>query len=101
MNNFQEFPEKLNALNIDKNKETLIYCTGGIRCEKAAPLMKKKGFAKVYQLEGGILNYLKTFPNSHFEDECFVFDHRAAVDQKLQPSKKTLSLPPLRPARQS
>lgn len=88
IDNFQKFPEKLKSLNMDKNKDTLIYCTGGIRCEKAAKLMEEKGFKKVYQLEGGILNYLKSFPNSQFENECFVFDHRTAVDQNLQPSKK-------------
>jgi len=86
--NFQEFPKKLSSLNINKEKETLIYCTGGIRCEKAIQFMKNKGFKKVYQLEGGILNYLKKFPNSYFQNECFVFDHRVAVDQQLRPSQK-------------
>ena len=85
---FQELPKKLENLKIDKNKETLIYCTGGIRCEKAIEIMKDKGFKQVYQLEGGILNYLKEYPHSHFEKECFVFDHRVALDQKLQASKK-------------
>ena len=85
---FQEFPQKLENLKIDKNKETLIYCTGGIRCEKAIEIMKDKGFKKIYQLEGGILNYLKEYPNSHFEKECFVFDHRVALNQNLQASKK-------------
>ena len=85
---FQEFPKKLKNLKTDKNKETLIYCTGGIRCEKAIEIMKDKGFKKVYQLEGGILNYLKEYPDSQFEKECFVFDHRVALDQNLQASKK-------------
>lgn len=87
METFQEFPEKLENIKMDKNKETLIYCTGGIRCEKAIEIMKNKGFKAVYQLEGGILNYLKKFPNSYFEKECFVFDHRVALDQKLKASK--------------
>jgi len=85
---FQEFPNKLDGSEIDKNRETLIYCTGGIRCEKAIEIMKDKGFKNVYQLEGGILNYLKKYPNSQFEKECFVFDHRVALDQNLQASKR-------------
>ena len=88
LNCFQEFPKKLSQLNIDKNKETLIYCTGGIRCEKAMDIMKAQGFKKIYQLEGGILNYLKEYPHSLFKKECFVFDHRTALDQNLQASKK-------------
>lgn len=88
LNSFQEFSEKLPKLSLDKSKDTLIYCTGGIRCEKAMEVMKEQGFKKIYQLEGGILNYLKEYPNSHFEKECFVFDHRVSVDQNLQASKK-------------
>lgn len=88
MKSFQEFPERLVNLKMDKNEETLIYCTGGIRCEKAIELMRDKGFKKVYQLKGGILNYLKEYPYSHFEKECFVFDHRVTLDQNLQASKK-------------
>ena len=87
MESFQEFPEKLETLDMDKNKETLIYCTGGIRCEKAIELMRDKSFKKVYQLEGGILNYLKEYSNSYFEKECFVFDHRVALNQELLSSK--------------
>ena len=89
INSFQELGHKLDHLpNMDKSQETLIYCTGGIRCEKAIPLMRAKGFKKVSQLKGGILNYLKDFPHSQFEKECFVFDHRAAVDQNLKPSSR-------------
>ena len=55
------------------------FCTGGIRCEKAALLMRKKGFREVYQLEGGILNYFKKKGQGHFEGECFVFDKRVAL----------------------
>jgi UPF0176 protein len=65
----------------------LIYCTGGIRCEKAIVEMNNHGFDNVYQLDGGILNYLEKFPNQKFEGECFVFDHRVAVDQDLKPSQ--------------
>ena len=88
LESFQEFPQKLKQWNMDKNKDTLIYCTGGIRCEKALPIMKKQGFKKVYQLKGGILSYLKKYPNSSFEQDCFVFDHRVVLNQNLEPSQK-------------
>ena len=88
LKNFQEFSQKLQESSIDKKKETLIYCTGGIRCEKAITLMKDQGFEKVYQLNGGILNYLKYFPHSKFKKDCFVFDHRVALNQNLEASEK-------------
>jgi UPF0176 protein len=83
---FREFPEYLAKAGIPKDKKVLIYCTGGIRCEKAIIEMKRQGYDQTYQLEGGILAYLEKFPNKEFEGECFVFDHRVAVDQNLQPS---------------
>lgn len=86
MANFQEFPDKLKNAPLQKDKETLIYCTGGIRCEKAVGIMKNRGFKQVWQLEGGILNYLREYPHSQFTSECFVFDHRAALDQDLKAS---------------
>ena len=85
---FQDFSQKLKEISLKKDKKTIIYCTGGIRCEKAMQIMEEQGFKEVYQLEGGILNYLKHYPNSQFEEECFVFDRRVAVDQNLEPSKK-------------
>ena len=88
MNRFNEFPKKIEKAPLDKNKKTLIYCTGGIRCEKALEIMKERGFKEVCQLKGGIINYLKKKPHSFFEGECFVFDHRAAVDQNLSPSRQ-------------
>ena len=84
---FQDFPKKIKNSSLKKDKPTLIYCTGGIRCEKVVGTLKKEGFEEVYQLEGGILNYLKEFPNKDFEKECFVFDHRVAVGQDLKASK--------------
>lgn len=86
LDQFKSFPEKLKKSQLNKDKKTLIYCTGGIRCEKALNEMKNQGFKQVCQLKGGILNYLKEFPNSHFKGHLFVFDHRAVLDQKLQPS---------------
>lgn len=88
LDQFNEFPEKVEQAPLDKNKKTLIYCTGGIRCEKALEVMKDKGFKEVYQLKGGIINYLKEKPHSFFEGECFVFDHRTALDQNLKPSRQ-------------
>jgi UPF0176 protein len=84
--NFKQFSEFLDKAELPKDKPTLIYCTGGIRCEKAVAELKAKGFREVYQLEGGILNYIEQFPNDGFEGECFVFDKRVAVNQELKPT---------------
>lgn len=83
---FNEFPVKLKQAGIAKDQQVLMYCTGGIRCEKAILEMREQGYKKVYQLDGGILNYLKEFPHEDFQGECFVFDYRVAVDQDLQPT---------------
>ena len=83
---FKDFPQKIQESKISKNANILIYCTGGIRCEKALSEMKKQGFQNVHQLKGGILNYLSQFPNKHFKGDCFVFDHRVSLNQQLQPS---------------
>ncbi len=84
---FSEFPEFVKNAELPKDKKVLMYCTGGIRCEKALLEMEKQGFQDVYQLEGGILNYLQQCPDQAFEGECFVFDKRVSVDQELKPSK--------------
>ena len=85
---FNEFPEYLDEANIPKEKKVLMYCTGGIRCEKALIEMQQRGYDNVYQLEGGILKYLEEYPEGKFKGECFVFDHRVSIDSNLQPSKK-------------
>lgn len=85
---FSEFPDYVKNAGLPKEKKILMYCTGGIRCEKALIEMEKQGYENVYQLDGGILGYLAKFPDSKFEGECFVFDHRASVDQHLRPSQK-------------
>ena len=90
---FGAFPQKLKTLNLPKEQKTLIYCTGGIRCEKAIVEMKNQGFKELYQLKGGIIHYLKQFPNKSFKGECFVFDRRVAVDQNLNPSQKYATCP--------
>ncbi len=80
---FQDFAEKLAETGVDR--PLAMFCTGGIRCEKAAALMQALGFDEVYQLHGGILNYLENVPDSEnqWHGECFVFDKRVAVDRDL------------------
>ncbi len=81
---FRSFPKACEKLEKYKDKTIVTYCTGGIRCEKAAPYLITQGFKNVFQLEGGILKYLEKFNNTHFEGECFVFDKRLAVDTDLK-----------------
>ena len=75
--------------NPESHKRIAMFCTGGIRCEKFAPLMKEMGFEEVYQLEGGILKYLEETPENEslWEGECFVFDDRISVDNNLRQGK--------------
>lgn len=90
---FTDFPEFIENQGIPKEKKMLIFCTGGIRCEKGILELQHQGYRDVYQLEGGILNYLEKFPNDQYEGECFVFDHRVAVDQNLAPSQRYVLCP--------
>ncbi len=85
---FTDFPEYIEKQGIKKDKKMLIFCTGGIRCEKGILELQKQGYDEVYQLEGGILNYLAEYPNDQYDGECFVFDHRVSVDQKLGASTR-------------
>ena len=83
---FNELPEYIEKnFNPERHKKIAMFCTGGIRCEKFAPYMKAQGFKEVYQLDGGILNYLEETPEdeSLWEGECFVFDERISVDENL------------------
>ncbi len=82
--NFRDFPDYVNANLLDKkDKKIAMFCTGGIRCEKSTSYLKQLGFENVYQLDGGILNYLKSTPatDSLWEGRCFVFDERISIDQ--------------------
>jgi UPF0176 protein len=82
---FREFPDAVSKLPEEyKSLPIVTYCTGGIRCEKAAPFMMMQGYHDVYQLDGGILKYLEECGNTHYEGECFVFDKRIAVDDALE-----------------
>ncbi|WP_129718159.1 rhodanese-related sulfurtransferase [Pedobacter sp. SYP-B3415] len=78
--NFRDFPEKINELAQYKDKKILTYCTGGIKCEKASALLLHHGFNDVYQLHGGIIKYGKEAGGKDFEGKCYVFDNRIAVD---------------------
>ena len=81
---FRDFPDAISKLPEEyKKKEIVMFCTGGIRCEKASAVMLKSGFENVKQLEGGILNYFKDTDASHWDGDCFVFDDRVAVDKEL------------------
>jgi len=79
MQNFRELPEKLNEIEDLKDKRIITYCTGGIRCEKGSAFLKQNGFKYVSQLKGGILSYVKQFPDTYWDGKCYVFDDRLAV----------------------
>ncbi len=88
---FTEFPDQLRAHKADLAGKTVVsYCTGGIRCEKAAILMQEEGIENVYQLEGGILKYFEETDGAGYHGSCFVFDERRAVDDSLR--KTTLRM---------
>ena len=89
MKDFTEFSEFINKEITKNNKTVAMFCTGGIRCEIASSFMMSKGFKDVYQLKGGILNYLETVDpgESLWEGECFVFDERVSLDKALNQGK--------------
>ena len=84
---FSDFPRATQALPEKLKHEPIVtFCTGGIRCEKAAPWLTSQGFREVYQLDGGILNYFEQCGGAHFRGDCFVFDQRVALDAGLRQS---------------
>ena len=84
LDTFRDFPEAVESLPEEyKDKQIVMYCTGGIRCEKASAVMMKAGFADVKQLEGGVLDYFKETGGAYWEGDCFVFDERVALDTEL------------------
>jgi len=85
LNNFRDFPRYFKTLK--KNQNIGMFCTGGIRCEKASAYLKKKGFKNVYQLKGGIINYLDNVKkkDSLWSGDCFVFDNRVSIKHGLKP----------------
>lgn len=80
IDNFREFPDKVNELQKFKDKKVLTYCTGGIKCEKASAYLLEQGFENVYQLHGGIIKYGIETGGEDFEGKCYVFDNRITVD---------------------
>ena len=79
MKNFREFPEAVKEIEHLKEKRIVVYCTGGIRCEKASAYLNEIGFKDVSQIKGGILKYGEEFPDTYWEGKCFVFDDRLAI----------------------
>ncbi len=90
-NSFRDFPKQLEEMRLSKNKKIAIYCTGGIRCEKASAYMKKHGYKNIYQLRGGIINYLnyqnEKRTTNFWKGECFVFDERVTINKNLNKGK--------------
>jgi predicted sulfurtransferase len=90
LDTFRDFPEAIESLPEEyKDKQIVMYCTGGIRCEKASAVMMKAGFADVKQLEGGVLDYFKETGGAYWEGDCFVFDERVALDTELNETDYT------------
>ena len=83
LSTFRTFPEAVRNSTLEKDKTVVMFCTGGIRCEKASALMLKEGFQDVRQLEGGVLGYFEEMGGAHWDGDCFVFDRRVAVDPEL------------------
>lgn len=93
---FSDFPDAIGttmskAENSLNDKTIVSFCTGGIRCEKAALYLQEKGHPKVFQLDGGILRYFEDVGGAHWQGECFVFDERVSLDPGLKESGKTLA----------
>ena len=84
LDTFRDFPKAVESLPEEyKDKQIVMYCTGGIRCEKASAVMLKAGFKDVKQLEGGVLDYFKETGGKYWNGDCFVFDERVALDTEL------------------
>ena len=91
IDNFRDFPSAVEKLPVElKEQPIVMFCTGGIRCEKAGPFMEKVGFKNVFQLDGGILKYFEECGGAHYDGECFVFDRRVGVDPALRETNSVL-----------
>lgn len=84
MKSFKDFKEVVAHLSDLKEKTIVTFCTGGVRCEKAAPYMEQQGFKDVYQIEGGILRYFEECGGAYWKGECFVFDQRVTLQPSLE-----------------
>ncbi len=87
---FKEFKSFVDTIGDLKNKKIVTFCTGGIRCEKAATFLKEQGFEDVYQLKGGILKYFEETTARNYDGECFVFDRRVSLKTDLTTSDKAV-----------
>ena len=85
LDSFRDFPKEIKNLKEEmKDKEIVMFCTGGVRCEKASALMLKNGFKDVKQIDGGVINYFKETGGAFWKGDCFVFDDRVALDKELK-----------------
>jgi RluA family pseudouridine synthase len=96
LDHFRNFPQAIKKISSDlkndqekEKKKIVMFCTGGIRCEKAGPFMESAGFQNIYQLDGGILKYFEECGGDHYQGECFVFDQRVGVDPALRETTST------------
>jgi len=88
LDHFREFPNAVRKLPETLKKQPIVmFCTGGIRCEKAGPYLQREGFEQIFQLDGGILKYFEECGAAHYDGECFVFDQRVGVDPSLHESE--------------
>jgi UPF0176 protein len=102
VNHFRDFPSAVAKLPAElKEKPIVMFCTGGIRCEKAGPYMEQQGFKNIFQLEGGILKYFDECGGAHYKGECFVFDQRVGVDPSLHETESTQCFTCLTPLTQA
>ena len=85
---FREWPKVVETLSEYKDKTIVTYCTGGIRCEKASAYLREQGFKDVYQINGGILNYIQQFPDTYWEGGMFVFDDRRVFEPNTKEELK-------------
>jgi UPF0176 protein len=93
IDHFRDFPDAVKRLPAKLKEQPLVmFCTGGIRCEKAGPFMEQAGFKNVLQLDGGILKYFEECNGTHYDGECFVFDERVGVDAALRPTGAVLCM---------
>ena len=91
IDHFHDFPAAVEKLPTElKDQPIVMFCTGGIRCEKAGPFMEREGFQQIYQLDGGILKYFEECGAAHYDGECFVFDRRVGVDPALQETNSVM-----------
>jgi RluA family pseudouridine synthase len=90
IDHFRDFPSAIQRLPAQfKQQPIVMFCTGGIRCEKAGPFMEQEGFREIYQLQGGILKYFEECGGEHYEGDCFVFDQRVAINPRLEETATT------------